>query len=223
MKKILIIGAGGLAREFTSWFSGLYNIVGYLSDNDKEHLQYKLPGTWYNSDVTPSSIGTDLAVVAISAPLVKAKFYRELCKVGFKFPSFIHPSSIVSESATMHEGVVVSPNCVISPNVTINKLAYINFCCGIGHDVIVGKYTQINPGVELGGYSVIGDYVLVGSNASILQGISVGDGATIGSGAVVFVNVSERVSMMGNPARRLPFSPLLDASESQSTTSRTGE
>ena len=203
MDKILIVGTGGLAREFTSWCSDYFHIIGYSSENNNEHALFSLPGISYTNDVTPSSVGTELAMIAIGTPFLKAKIYNQLSKVGFKFPSFVHPSSVVAKTANIDEGVIISPNCVISPNVTLKKLSYVNFCCGIGHDTIVGDFTQINPGVQLGGFSVIGDQVLIGSGASILQGVSVGNGATIGSGAVVFSKVSERVTMMGNPAKRM--------------------
>jgi sugar O-acyltransferase (sialic acid O-acetyltransferase NeuD family) len=203
MKRILIIGTGGLAREFTSWSSEYFQITGYSSTNHTEHSQFNLPGTFYAGDVTPDSLGTDLAVLAIGSPSVKVRIYDKFSKLGFKFPSFIHPSSIVSDLADISEGVIISPNCVISPNVSLEKLAYVNFCCGIGHDAIVGSFAQINPGVQLGGFSKIGECVLVGSGATVLQGVSVGDGATIGSGSVVFSNVSELATVMGNPAKRM--------------------
>jgi sugar O-acyltransferase (sialic acid O-acetyltransferase NeuD family) len=203
MKKILIVGTGGLARELTAWCSNFFHIIGYTGTNENEHALFSLKGNYYTNDVTPSSVGTEYAIIAIGNPLVKARFYNELTKVGFKFPSFIHPSSVVAESADIYEGVIICPNCVISPNVTLKKLSYVNFSCGIGHDTIVGDFTQINPGVQLGGFTVIGEKVLIGSGAYILQGVSVGNGAIIGSGSVVFSKVSESVTMMGNPAKRM--------------------
>lgn len=203
MKSILIIGTGGLAREFTSWSSEYFQIIGYSSTNLTEHSQFNLPGTLYSENVTPDSVGADLAVLAIGSPSVKVKIFDKFSKLGFKFPSFIHPSSVVSDLANISDGVIISPNCVISPNVTLKKLAYVNFGCGIGHDAIVGNFAQINPGVQLGGFTKIGECVLIGSGATVLQGISVGDGATIGIGSVVFSKVADRTTVMGNPAKRL--------------------
>jgi len=203
MKKILIIGTGGLARELTSWCAAYFQIVGYSSTNTTEHKEFNLPGMLYTSDVTPDLVKTDLAIIAIGSPLVKAKIHKQFSRLGFKFPAFIHPTSTISEKANIGEGVIISPNCVVSPNVTLNKLVYINFSCGIGHDAIVGNYVQINPGSQLGGFSKIGDRVLIGSGSTILQGITVDNDVTVGSGSVVLSRVAAGATILGNPAKRM--------------------
>lgn len=204
MKNILVIGTGGLAREFTEWFKTHYNIVAYFSINETEHTQFKLPGKLYTEAVIPDTVGTDLAVVAIASPAIKEKMYEKFAQLGFKFPVIVHPSSVVSELSTLNDGVVISPQCVIGPNTILNKFTYVNFCCGIGHDTTIGSFTQINPGVQIGGACNIGTGVLVGSGATIIQCITVGDTAIVGSGATVFTKVNEATTVIGNPARKLP-------------------
>jgi len=203
MKKVLIIGTGGLAREFTSWFSDYVQIVGYSSTNPTEHSVFNLPGVLHTGEVTPDSVGTKFAILAIGTPAVKEKIHHTFSNLGFEFPTFIHPSSIVSNKANIDYGVVISPNCVVSPNVTLGKLAYLNFSSGIGHDAVVGNYVQINPGAQLGGFSKIGNCVLIGSGSTILQGITIGNGATIGSGSVVLSRVGDKATVLGNPAKRM--------------------
>lgn len=205
MKKILVIGTGGLAREFTSFFATeCIEIVGFSSTNHNEHSAFNLPGVLFKGDVSPDSVGTDEAVIAIGSAAVKKKISEKLKGLGFKFPSFVHPSSVCLDNANLGEGVVVSPNCVISSNVVLNPFSYINFSCGVGHDSIIGSYVQINPGTQLGGRTVIGDCCLIGSGSTVLQGVQIGAGATIASGSVVFTRVAENATMMGNPAKRMP-------------------
>lgn len=206
MKKILVIGTGGLAREFTSYFSRYsedIEIVGFSSTNHSEHHAFNLPGVLFTGDVSPDSVGTDEAVIAIGSPAAKKKISEKLKTLGFKFPSFVHSSSVCADQANLAEGVVVSPNCVISPNVTLNAFSYINFSCGVGHDAIIGSYVQVNPGTQLGGGVVIGDSCLIGSGSTVLQGVQIGGNAMIASGSVVFSRVAENATMMGNPAKRM--------------------
>lgn len=203
MKKILVIGTGGLAREFTEWFRDNVEIVGYWSTDHEEHLRFGLPGTLYTEDMTPDVVGTDLAVIAIGTPQVKKRMFDQFSGAGFSFPTVIHSSSEVSSLSALADGVVVSPQCVISPNVSIGKLAYINFCCGVGHDTVVGDFVQMNPGSQLGGFCEIGQQVLLGSGSTVLKGVSVGDRATVSSGAVVFGKVAQGATVMGNPAKRM--------------------
>ena len=203
MKKILVIGTGGLAREFTSWFAASLEIVGYFSTSPSEHSQFNLPGALHQVRVTPEIAGTDLAVIAIGAPAVKAAMYLKFEQLGFKFPTIVHPSSVVAATAQLQEGVVICPHCVVSASATLQKMVYVNFGCGIGHDSVIGNFVQINPGSQLGGASTIGEFTLIGSGSTILQGVVVGPNATIGSGSVVFAKVAPGATVMGNPAKRM--------------------
>jgi len=206
MLKVLVIGTGGLARELTSYFAEDYQlveIVGFSSTNLDEHGQFNLPGAFFAGEVTPDTVGTSQAVIAIGNPRVKRAISEKLRAAGFSFPTLVHPSSVVSSSALLSEGVVVSPNCTVSPRVQLGNFCYLNFCCGVGHDAVVGAYSQVNPGCQLGGFVTIGEGSLVGSGSTILQGISVGREATIASGSVVFTRVADGATMMGNPAKRM--------------------
>lgn len=206
MNNILVIGTGGLAREFTSYFSEFserLSIIGYSSSNYDEHHKFGLPGKFFKGDITPELVGTYDAVIAIGNPFIKKKIAAELRSLGFRFPSFIHPTSTVSKRTTLCEGTIISPNCMVSPNVVINSFSYLNFGVGVGHDTIIGEFCQINPGCQLGGSSVIGDETLIGSGSTILQGIRIGNKVTIAAGSVVFSAVSDGATMMGNPAKRM--------------------
>lgn len=206
MRNIVIIGTGGLAREFTSFFHGNgqnLNIVGYASSSLSEHSKYNLPGRLFREDLNPDVVGTYEAVIAIGNPAVRKKISHELMLKGFTFPAVAHSTSVVSPLATLGEGVIISPQCVIGPNVNIGPFSYINFCCGIGHDATLGAFCQINPGSQLGGNSEIGECVLVGSGSIILQRCKIRDDAIIGAGSVVFGAVPKGATVMGNPARRL--------------------
>jgi sugar O-acyltransferase (sialic acid O-acetyltransferase NeuD family) len=212
MKKVLVYGAGGLGREFCSYFSDvpkLLEIVGFAGNSADEHEKYNLPGHFFVGDITPSIVGTNQVVIAIGNPTVKERLYLKLKSCGFSFPSFVHPSTVISEKANLGEGVVISPGCVISPDVKFGTLSYLNFGCGVGHDTILGNFVQINPGTQLGGNVAVEDRVLIGSGVTVLQGKRIGEGATVGSGAVVFSNVSPKITVMGNPAKRMRlFEPM---------------
>lgn len=205
-RNIIVVGTGGLAREFTSYFSQYcesISFVGFSSTNQDEHKAFSLPGTLFTGDITPELVGTNEVVIAIGSPAIKKRLQEKLKSNGFCFPSFVHPKSVVSDLATIGEGVVISPNCTISPSVELRSFSYLNFGVGVGHDTIVGQFCQINPGSQLGGSCCIGDETLVGSGSTILQGVNVGDRVVIASGSVVFSTVSDGVTMMGNPAKRM--------------------
>ena len=203
MKKLIIVGTGGLARELTEWCQSYFEIVGYSSNTSKEHAAFNLKGTLFPNDIRPDAVGTKNVLIAIGSPLVKEKIYYQLIHSGFDFPSFVHPSATVSKNVNLSDGVVVGPNCVIGPKVRLGLSVYINFSVGIGHDVYVGDFVQVNPGAQIGGFAKIGAKTLIGSGATVLQGLNIGESATVASGAVCFGQVADRATVMGNPAKRM--------------------
>jgi len=206
MKNIIIIGTGGLAREFASYFgeySKQVSIIGFLSKNKEEHHRFSLPGKLFMGEITPEIAGTDFAVICIGNPVLKKSISDRLKVEGFRFPCLVHPQSVVSDRVILEEGVVVSPNCTVSPNVTLKKFSYLNFGVGVGHDCTVGRYVQVNPGAQLGGFTNIDDETIIGSSSTILQGVTIGRSVKIALGSVVYSNVDDNSSMIGNPARRM--------------------
>ncbi len=203
MQSVLIVGSGGLAREFSYYFSNQVSIVGYSTINHKEFFDHQLAGRIFGDDVSPSLVGTDAAVIAVGSPSLKSSLVDSLIRAGFRFPSFVHSTAVVASSAKIGAGVVISPMCVVSPNVSIGDFSYLNYSCGIGHDTIVGKLVQVNPGVQIGGSSLLGDGCLLGSGSVVVDNITVGVNSKIASGAVVLAPVSANSSMLGNPARRM--------------------
>lgn len=204
MLKVLIAGTSGLANEVVSWASGIFNVVGYTTPAESKENVFGLPGIGFlDKEVTPDIAGTEYILFAIGSSNVRKKLYNLYKNKGFKFPNLIHPTSTISSSASLSEGVIIAPHCVISPNVRIGVMTYINFQCGIGHDSIIGDFVQINPGSQLGGFSKVGDGSLIGSGSTVLQGVLVGSHVTVASGSVVFAKVADSSIVMGNPAKRM--------------------
>lgn len=204
---IVVIGTGGLAREFSSFFSNEVNIVGYSSTNANEFNDFSLCGKFFGSDINPEVVGTKYAVLAIGSPNTKRAVSEKLKRLGFEFPNFVHPSAV---SATKilegrSEGIIISPNCVIGSNVDFANHVYLNFMVGIGHDTSFESYIQVNPGVQIGGAVSVEEGVLIGSGSTIRHGLKVRKASTVGSGSVVLSQVREGITVIGNPAKRLKF------------------
>lgn len=200
-RKIVVVGTGGLAREFHAWFAHEIDILGFSADREDRGRAALLPGQRYDNNMTPDLAGTDQCVVAISSPDRKRYLHELLSKRGWKFPVLVHTSAIVAPNAEFADGVVISPQVVVGPNATIGALSYLNFQAGIGHDAVIGPYCQINPGAQVGGAAQLGRGVLLGSNSALLQGVKVGNDATVGLGAVCLTRVRSGVTVVGNPAK----------------------
>ena len=90
MKKLLIVGTGGLARELTNWCSEKFEVIGYFSINKDEHAKFKLPGRLFTGELTPKATGAECALIAIGSPEAKKRYFSQLKESGFTFPSFVH-------------------------------------------------------------------------------------------------------------------------------------
>jgi sugar O-acyltransferase (sialic acid O-acetyltransferase NeuD family) len=205
MEKIIVIGTGGLAREFSAFFSNVVEIVGFSSTDKKEHQKFSLPGKFFNDALRPSTVGTDKCVIANGNPVTKERISKELGAKGFQFPNLIHPSVVLASKIadSKSRGIIISPNCTIGSEVTFGDHVYLNFMVGVGHDCKFDGYIQINPGVQIGGFAHIKSHVLIGSNSTIRQGLIVESSATVGSGSVVLTRVRGGITVLGNPARKL--------------------
>ena len=202
---VVVIGTGGLAREFSSFFSSEVNIVGFSSTNKNEFKDFSLCGEFFGSNITPHVVGTKYAVLAIASPNTKRVVSDKLKNLGFKFPNLVHSSAVRATNLfeSSSEGVIISPNCVIGSNVDFANHIYLNFMVGVGHNTRFESFIQVNPGAQIGGEVSVEEGVLIGSGSTIMQGLKVRKFSTVGSGSVVLSSVREGITVIGNPAKRL--------------------
>ncbi|MDA8742116.1 hypothetical protein N9M64_00230 [bacterium] len=206
--ELLVIGTGGLAREFTNFFRSTIRVIGYSSVDDREFAEFKLSGKFFDSDVVPTDVGTRNCVVAVGDPFLRERLVQDYKKRGFVFPNVIHETvvSATDLQKLSSVGIVISPNCVLGSNIRMGNHIYMNFQVGVGHDAKIEDFVQINPGAQIGGNTVVNEGVLVGSGSSIRQNLKIGKQSRIGMGAVVLSSVNPGITVVGNPAKKMSFS-----------------
>jgi sugar O-acyltransferase (sialic acid O-acetyltransferase NeuD family) len=210
MKQIVMVGAGGMARELLALMapqiqSGQIAVRGVVDDT-REPCEAVFPGYPYPvlssiADYQPQP--GDEVVIAIGDPAARLRIGQELRARGARFHTYIHPMSVVAPDAQIGAGVIIYPFSLISSASKLGDLVVINTHSGAGHDVNIDEGSVICAHVDLTGWVQVGKGVLIGSHASILPKVRIGDAARIGAGSIVVRSVKPGATIFSQPARTL--------------------
>jgi sugar O-acyltransferase (sialic acid O-acetyltransferase NeuD family) len=216
-KRIIIVGAGGQARD-TAWLvrelaeaGAPLELVGFvvsdltkLSPRDSEVLGdlHWLEREAKSVDALALGIGTPGARLALAAELSSA-FPR------LEWPALVHPRSVFDRSsARLGRGAMLAAGVHGSVNIELEEFALVNIGVTLGHEARIGAGSVVNHGASISGGVKLASGVLVGTGARVLQYLEVGAGATVGAGAVVTRNVLPGVTVVGVPARARAAQPV---------------
>ena len=147
-------------------------------------------------------------MTGIGEPVIREKLYNKVKDKGYSFAILIHPSASVAESAVLEEGTMVSHNAFISIKAHLSTNTLIQPMASVHHECKVGRNSVVSTSAVMGGNSSLGYNSFIGLSAALKQGISVGNGSVVGMGAVVIKNVSDRVMVVGNPAKVIKMGDL---------------
>ncbi|WP_405731346.1 acetyltransferase [Streptomyces sp. NBC_01537] len=217
MNGLVIIGAGGLARETAQAVrdAGRLKLLGHLDDNPALH------GT--EVDGVPVLGGCDLvhelpdaqAVVCVGSPrdyAARARLVRRLALPEGRYATVVHPTAAVSATSRIGPGSVLLAHCVLTAAVRVGAHVAVMPHVVLTHDDEVADFATIASGVRLGGSARLERGVYVGAGALLREGLAIGAWSLIGMGSTVLHDVPPGEVWAGNPARRLraAAAPVLD-------------
>lgn len=190
MVDVVILGAGGHARVIADIVEAEGNKVIAFLDDDLSLTNVKGPISDYTKYQNAEF------VIGIGNTEIREK----LSKLPLKWHKAIHPSAIISKSATIGEGTVIMPRVVINARTFIGEHAIINTGAIIEHDNRIGNFAHISVGVNLGGTVTIGQKSWIGIGSTVKQSITIGDDVFIGAGALVIKDINKPGTYIGVPA-----------------------
>lgn len=207
MKRCLVVGAGGCAREVLSWALHIrqndWQMAGFLDADPNalagENFSWPVlgdPGTWMPA-------ADEIFISGLGDPETRLRVCGGLQSRGASFVTVVHPSVIQALNVEIGEGCVIAPNVVISANARIERFTFINIAASIGHDSHTGEGSTISCHCDVMGYVSIGRGCFLGSHSCVLPRKKVGDFAIVGAGSAVVRNVPARTTVMGVPAQNL--------------------
>lgn len=210
MKKLVIVGAGGLGRE-AAWLverinqvQPTWNLLGFVDDNENIHglviVGYPvLGGCWWLKEQEDEIY----VVCAIASSKVRRAVIKTL--EGVKFATLIDPSVIMSNRINISEGCIICAGTILTIDFIIGSHVIINVDCTIGHDAVLKNFVTLYPGVSISGNTILGECVELGTGSRIIQGLRVGDGTIVGAGAVVVKELPRECTAVGCPAKAIKF------------------
>jgi sugar O-acyltransferase (sialic acid O-acetyltransferase NeuD family) len=209
IRRVLIVGAGGFGREVLQWARDAWPnrshlIVGFLS-NDSGSSAGEISGLHIVGDPSAFDIRSDDGLIlGIGIPSVRRAVAEKLIASGARLLTLVHPSAIVSPTATLGPGTVVCPFAVVSDSATTGCCALLNYHASMGHDSTAGDYVVLSPSAALGGNAHIGNDVFLGMHASVGPGRRVGHRSKISANSCALTDAPEDSIVFGVPGKIAP-------------------
>jgi len=205
---LVIIGAGGLSREVydlameCNSLNPNFKIKGFLSDGPTNIHEMGYPPVL--SNVSDYAIDeSDIFFCAIGKVTDRKKTTEVILSKGGRFINLIHPSAIISQSATIGIGVAIKAFSSLASNVHLGNFVYLQSSVILGHDVKIDDYCHVNSFSFLAGYVHVEQLCTINAGAKIIQNVVIGSGSTVGIGSVVLNRVKNNTTVFGIPAKRL--------------------
>ena len=205
MKDLVIIGAGGLAREIT-WLieennkdNVEYNILGYVTKSSEGDLKYPVLGDdeWllrYKREIC--------AVCAIADPSLRNKVVDKFRGINnISFPGIISKKADIADDVFLSQGTIICSGCILCVKANVGSFSICDRRTMIGHDSVIDDYVTIHPGSIISGNVHVGTGTLIGSGATVIQGLNIGQESVIGAGATVITDIPANSVSVGVPAK----------------------
>lgn len=212
--KVVILGAGGLAREVLWIFCdvndkvhGAWEVLGFIDENPKNWGE-SLCGIPIlgNFEWFQRADKNELKVIcAVGSTKAKRSMAAKAERIGLSFCTIIHPSVQLSEYVEIGVGTVITAGCILTTQIQIGNHVYLNLDTTLGHDVIIEDFVNVAPGCHISGKVILREGADLGTGAVILQGITIGKWSTIGAGAVVIEDIPDNAVAVGVPAKVIKY------------------
>ena len=208
MTPLLIVGAGGFARETAELVRALafeWELLGFLDDDPELHGTMRSDVRVLGSTALIEEFPAARIVVCVGSPSNYFSRRRVVERLGLspeRFATLVHPSATIAASAHLGHGTVVHAGCVFTADVEVGAHVAVMPNVVLTHDDVVRDYVTFGAGVLVAGDVRIDCGAYLGAGARIREGLTIGEWSMTGMGAVVTQDVPMGEVWAGVPARR---------------------
>jgi sugar O-acyltransferase (sialic acid O-acetyltransferase NeuD family) len=214
---LVIIGAGGLAREFHDVVEAVnavedaagrpaaFRFLGFVDPQPPAESRVLSRGPVLGGDEILANLDSATQyIIAISNTSVRGKLDELASSLGLHATILIHPAATVGRHDNVFgPGTVICANATVTTNVNFGRHVHVDRNVAVGHDTTFENYVSVFPGANVAGnvHAQVG--VTLGTGSSVIQGIRIGANSIIGAGAVVVRDIEANVTAVGSPARAI--------------------
>ncbi len=220
MRSLLLIGAGGFAREAIELVRAInrlvptWDLIGLLDDDPETHGR-ELHGVPVLGPCSAVESYAETPVVACVAnpgdPLRRLRLVARLGLPPERYATLVHPAATIAESAVIGPGSVIHAGTVLTADVSIGAHVAVMPAVVLTHDDVVEDGVTFASGARVASAVTIEAGAYIGAGALLRERLTVGAGAVVGMGAVVTKPVPAGEVWYGSPARPAPAEISLEA------------
>lgn len=196
---LLIFGGGGHGKSLIELIraAGKYSIAGVIDDHKPlGSLILGVPVIGRSTDLSHLyQSGYRLMVNAVGGIgdiSQRMAVFERGRSAGFTFPSVVHPTAFIEESATLAEGVQVFPHAYIGSDARLGFGVIVNTGAIVSHDCQLGDFVNLSPGAILAGEVSVGEATLIGMGVTVNLRVKIGAHCRIGNAATVKQDVPDQ-------------------------------
>ena len=217
MRPLLIVGAGGFARETVEAIRAInavqptWRLLGLLDDDPGRHGNVVAgvpvigPLELVHSEPRASVVlTTGRPDNYVSRPLIAAR----LGLADERYATIVHPTATVGSTCTIGCGSVLLAHADLTADVVVGRHVVVMPQVVLPHDVRVDDFATLASGVRVGGACHIAEGAYIGAAAVLREMTTVGPRALVGMGSVVTRDVPGERKCMGSPAADAGHAPL---------------
>jgi sugar O-acyltransferase (sialic acid O-acetyltransferase NeuD family) len=199
MKKIVLIGGGGFAKEVCeiAQLCG-HEVVAYVGTR-----QDLLARPYWGEREALAARCTEFDAVCIAfgaidrkSAVLRAETVAWLRQQSFPSLPLVSPAARLAQGALVGDGSIVAHGAVLSVDCSLGEHCIVNSNAIVGHDAKTAANVTVAPGAFIGGNVNIGANTLVGPGAIILEHRIVGENTIVGMGATVARDVPPGATVM---------------------------
>lgn len=207
MKDLVIVGAGGFARETAAAaLAAGWRVLGFADDDPALHGTVRSGQPVLGDIDGVISRTTAAVVVCVGNPRDYRARKRIVERLGLpeeRYATIVHPAAEIGAASVAGPGTVLLAGTVLTADVTVGSHVAIMPQAVLTHDDVVADYATLASGVRLGGGAVIQTGAYLGAGALIREGVTVGAWSLVGMGSIVLQDIPSEQIWAGTPARLL--------------------